>query len=972
MHCEIVETLIPRLVLGEIDAGSAEGREVAGHMASCRKCAEAAEQMRAALRLAKEGIEATPAPTLSRERREAILNLAAECAGGWAGAGEAKGARGGGTSRASGGAGEILSRRRLQSLGAYLAGKRLGSFKRPRARFGFAAAALIVIGVGLVMAGIGDNITIAHSPKMAGIRDNITIAHSPEPGMPAASAPLSQWSDHNETADNMDTATAKGAPGAMRDQSLGGTGDVGAISVGGGGGGRFGARGSGRKETVVARHGESQKPESTAREYLAPQIAPSVTTKGMLETTLARRAPVSPRKPAQGPSVAGDESGRKAMDKLALRVRDPREREEAAKSRETAEAAVPERKKSPVMMEESRLWLEKAAEPAPTAKEEEFRRAASVDKKGAALMTKREPELDFADNKLRAPQTPPSTGDDLSRSPRMQAALKLTQRESEAGDRSGAQAGEYAEADKLITPPPPAAPSAVIRLSPEEAAKLQGDEDARRGAQQAESIKADLPPEKPPEEIMKAIAPKAAPIARPVFRALPVNPFVMTEKDALSTFSLDTDTASFSIALNYIRRGYLPPEASVRMEEFVNAFDYNYPRQSERVFTVHAEGAPSPFGKNLALLKIGVKGKVLGRDGRKPAHLVFAIDCSGSMAWTDRMPLVQYALDLVVGELSPSDRVSIVAYATEARLLAEAASASDAKAITGVVDSIRCGGSTNLARGVELAYSIAAREFRSGEINRIILCSDGVATVGYTEAAEVLRTVEEYKKQGITFTSVGFGMGSYNDAMMESLADKGDGNYVFVGSREDARRVFVEDLAATLQTIAKDAKIQVKFDPRRVRRYRLIGYENRDIRDEDFRNDAVDAGEVGSGQSATALYELELLGPGPGARDMAAPDIGVVYVRYVNLDTNKVEEISRRIESSAIRPRAPQESPRLYLAAAAAEFAEILRGSEHAKDASLDEVAGILGHVAAALPLDGKVQTLLWMVRHAVGLPRAE
>jgi len=497
-----------------------------------------------------------------------------------------------------------------------------------------------------------------------------------------------------------------------------------------------------------------------------------------------------------------------------------------------------------------------------------------------------------------------------------------------------------------------------IRLPAEEAREK---EDGRELAETSAVGYKDMP-EATPEVLVEEPVPNGEPESVAIFKEWPVNPFVMTKQDRLSTFSLDVDTASYALARNYIRRGYLPPAASVRMEEFINAFDYNYPKHTGSVFTVHAEGMPSPFGRGLTLLKIGVQGRALGREGRKPAHLVFVVDASGSMARADRLPLVQYGLTLLAGQLTSGDRVSMITFGSRAALVLEAVPAGDER-ISAAIRAIGCGGSTNLLQGIELGYGIARRAFRTGQINRVILCSDGAANIGITDGETMLEKVQVFRDHGITFSSIGFGMGAYNDELLEKLADEGDGSYAFVGSRAEARRVFVEQMA-TLQTIAGDAKIQVEFDPAHVRRYRLIGYENRDIADKDFRNDAVDAGEVGSGQSSTALYEVEPLD--------RTGDLGTVYVRYRNIDTGKIEEISRRLERSIIGRPTPRTAPRLYLAAAGAEFAEILRESEHAAGGELDSVRNILIEVAAALPLDQRVRELLGLVTAAKGLPRAQ
>jgi Ca-activated chloride channel family protein len=423
---------------------------------------------------------------------------------------------------------------------------------------------------------------------------------------------------------------------------------------------------------------------------------------------------------------------------------------------------------------------------------------------------------------------------------------------------------------------------------------------------------------------------------------------------------------------NAIRRGYFPAPKVVRTEECVNAFDYNYPKTAAGTFNIHAEGMPSPFGRGLALLKVGIQARIVGREGRKPAHLVFAVDASGSMDRPDRMPLVKEALGLLVSELADRDIVSVVAYGTRALVLAEAVPAARRSDLVSLVDSLACSGSTNLAEGVRAAYAIAHRNFVTNGVNRVILCSDGIANVGAVKAEELLDQVRAYREQGVTFTSAGFGAGAYDDELLERLANSGDGNYVFIDSPEEARRVFVEQLSATLQVVAKDAKIQVEFNPERVRRYRLLGYENRDIADRDFRNDAVDAGEVGSGQSVTALYEIELAEPEdrPRRRVRTLPDVGTVFVRYRNVDTGSVEEISSRVASPAVRERAPavNEAPRLHLAACVAETAELLRRSEHAAGSKFGDVERVADEVAHALPLDARARELLEVVRRAKGL----
>ncbi|UCG57986.1 MAG: von Willebrand factor type A domain-containing protein [Phycisphaerales bacterium] len=455
------------------------------------------------------------------------------------------------------------------------------------------------------------------------------------------------------------------------------------------------------------------------------------------------------------------------------------------------------------------------------------------------------------------------------------------------------------------------------------------------------------------------------------FKLVPVNPWVMTQRDSLSTFALDVDTASYTLCRRYIRGGYLPPAGAVRMEEFVNYFNYHYPQRVNPTFTVHADAAPSPFaraGENLTLLKIGVKARTIGRDQRRAAHLIFVVDSSASMDQADRLPLVQQALDLLVDKLSPADRVSLITCAGEARLHLEATSARERDTIRQAINAIQPAGPTNLLAGLKLGYATARRAFAAKQINHVVLCSDGVANVGQTEAEQILSEVAADRKQGITITCVGVGYGSYNDAFLEALANRGDGSYVFLDSVRQAQRVFVEQLAATLQTVAKDARIQVEFNPHRVRRYRLIGYENRDIEDKRFRDDTVDAGEVGSGQCATALYELELTGQPSADRE---EDLGTVFVRYRDAETGQIQEISSSLTSSIVRRRTVESDPRFFLAAGAARFAESLRQSEHAQHGSFVDVFRIIEQVSLALPLDRDVRELAELIRRAQDLPRS-
>jgi len=454
-----------------------------------------------------------------------------------------------------------------------------------------------------------------------------------------------------------------------------------------------------------------------------------------------------------------------------------------------------------------------------------------------------------------------------------------------------------------------------------------------------------------------------------------VNPFIDTEDDHLSTFAMDVDTASYTIARRYLKEGYLPPEDAVRVEEFINYFDLAYPGPAEGqgAFAIHLEGAPSPFGgENYYLLQIGVQGRRIHAEDRKDAVLTFVIDVSGSMDRENRLGLVKRSLLLLVNELRPTDKVGIVAYGSHAYAVLRPTRAADKLRILDAIDTLRPGGSTYAEAGLREGYKMAYRAFEKGAINRVILCSDGVANVGRTGAESILEVIADYAERGITLSAVGFGLGNYNDVLMEDLADQGNGNYAYVDAVEEANRVFVENLTGTLQVIARDAKIQVDFDPEVVGRYRLLGYENRDVADEDFRNDDVDAGEVGAGHSVTALYEIKFH---KGVKlDDGFGRALTVQVRYQDPDSDYVHEVAREFWPDEFNADWMHTSPSFLLTAAVAEYAEILRGSYWARESSLEDVLYLARMAGGELGEDeiigADVSEFISLVERAGGLAR--
>ena len=428
------------------------------------------------------------------------------------------------------------------------------------------------------------------------------------------------------------------------------------------------------------------------------------------------------------------------------------------------------------------------------------------------------------------------------------------------------------------------------------------------------------------------------------FQHYGVNPFIDTEDDHLSTFAIDVDTASYTVARKFLDDGYLPDQNSVRVEEFVNYFDQGYEVPTEDAFAIHIEGSPSPFGgSNHWLVRVGLQGKEILEEQRQDATLVFTIDISGSMAREDRLDLVKQSLRLLVDELRSDDKVAIVTYGNRGSVLLEATEGRNKGEILQAIDSLQPGGSTFVEDGLKVAYKLAVEEIEPGRITRVMVLSDGVGNVGNTGPDSILNQVQEYVDQGVTLTTIGFGMGNYNDILMEQLANDGDGAYYYVDTLSEARRIFVDDLTGTLQVLAKDAKVQVDFNPETVSRYRLLGYENRDVADEDFRNDAVDAGEIGAGHSVTALYELKL-------REGTEGTLGTVYMRYEDVGLNDVVEINKELQSSDLAVSFEEATTRFQLSAVVAEFAEVLRGSYWAREGNLQAVADEAARLQQILP----------------------
>ena len=397
-----------------------------------------------------------------------------------------------------------------------------------------------------------------------------------------------------------------------------------------------------------------------------------------------------------------------------------------------------------------------------------------------------------------------------------------------------------------------------------------------------------------------------------------VNPTVNAKRDALSTFAIDVDTASYTWARRVIEGGQCPAPEGVRVEEWVNAFDYELPRPSGKPFAVQVDGAVSPFDETKTLLRVALQGRTLQTAQRKPAHLVFLVDVSGSMNAPDKLPLARQALRFLSAQLAPHDTVALVTYAGSTRVVLKPTPVSDLATIISGIDSLASGGGTDMGAGMQLAYEMAVRDAVPGHTARVIVLTDGDANIGNTSHASMLDAVHAYVKQGVTLTTVGFGMGDYRADALEQLADKGNGQALYVDGEKTIERVFGEKLNGTLEVIARDVKVQVAFDPEVVSTYRLVGYENRDLADEDFKKDDVDAGELGAGHQVTALYELTLTSK--------RGSLGTVSVRGQLPDSSEVFQLDTDLPRDAVNQSLEQASSELRFATAVALGADLLRG----------------------------------------------
>jgi Ca-activated chloride channel family protein len=465
-----------------------------------------------------------------------------------------------------------------------------------------------------------------------------------------------------------------------------------------------------------------------------------------------------------------------------------------------------------------------------------------------------------------------------------------------------------------------------------------------------------MAPPPPPAPMASFAGPPALMVALPEantenYAAFEDNGIVRTAENAVSTFSIDVDTGSYSNVRRLLAQGQVPPKDAVRVEEMINYFDYGYapPADRSQPFSVRTELAPSPWHPKRLLMQVGIQGYEVDAAQIPASNLVFVIDTSGSMASPEKLPLLKESFRQLVPRLRAQDRVSIVVYAGSAGLVLPPTPGDRHGEILAALGRLEAGGSTNGGEGIDLAYAMAKQAYIEGGVNRIVLATDGDFNVGIYDQRALETKVEAGRKSGVALTTLGFGMGNYNDALAERLADLGDGNHAYIDNLMEGRKVLVEEMSSTLLTIASDVKIQVEFNPAQVAEYRLVGYENRTLAREDFNNDQVDAGEIGAGHDVTALYEVCLVGMGcessdplryaaPAAAGAAGQELAFLKLRYKLPGETRSVLMERPVTRRDVKPEASED---LRFAAAVAAYADLLRGGSNTNGFTWDQVEAL-------------------------------
>ncbi|MGX5172514.1 vWA domain-containing protein [Aliikangiella sp. IMCC44653] len=445
-----------------------------------------------------------------------------------------------------------------------------------------------------------------------------------------------------------------------------------------------------------------------------------------------------------------------------------------------------------------------------------------------------------------------------------------------------------------------------------------------------------------------------------VFKRYRVNPTIQTKYNPVSTFSMDADNGSYKLASAMLKQNQLPNPDGIRIEEFVNSMEYQY-NQNEHLFSVSAEAMPSPFRSGYHILHIGLQTKTLSDEERNPSNLVLVADVSGSMSSDNKLELLKNAMATLVSQLNRDDQIALVVYNDNATVVLKPTKALNKRKIFNAINNLSSGGSTNAEKGLLKGYELAESMFQPGFNNRVILTSDGMANVGSTSPEAILSKISESKEKGIFLTTLGVGRGMYNDHLLEQLANQGNGNYLYIASQKDIQQVFVDDLNSQLQTVAKDAKIQIQFDPSVVSNYRLLGYENRHLNQQDFTDASKDGGEIGAGHKVTALYEVKINSQQlPKLKDLAK-----LSIAYKKPQGHKVHYINKGIPQSVVKRTTQAASPDSRLSFAVAAFAEKLRQSYWARVYSYQDIEQLLDTLPLSYQKQDQVKTLKEQVKIA-------
>lgn len=458
--------------------------------------------------------------------------------------------------------------------------------------------------------------------------------------------------------------------------------------------------------------------------------------------------------------------------------------------------------------------------------------------------------------------------------------------------------------------------------------------------------------------LLKQYVSGTAQTAQQVFKQYRVNPTVETANQPVSTFSMDVDNGAFKLATRMLNSNNMPYPEGIRVEEFINALDYQY-HPSDELFAISAQAIPSPFRQGYHLLHVGLQTRQLSDAQRNPSNIVLLADVSGSMASDDKMKLLKHAFTSLVSQLNDDDQVALVSYNHNAKVVLRATKAGDKRKIFSAINQMSANGSTNAEAGLTLAYQMAEQMFQPGFNNRVILTSDGMANMGQISPEAIVSRVSQSKDKGIFLTTVGVGVGMYNDHLLEQLANKGNGNYLYIANQRDIQQAFVDQLTKQLQTVAKDAKVQLTFDPAVVSSYRQLGYDNRQMATQDFNDANKDGGEIGAGHKVTVLYEVKL------KQDHTGTDLAKLSVAYKKPLGQQVHYINKQLPASVITNSLQTASPDTRLSYAAAAFAEKLRQSYWSRFYHYSDIVQLLASLPQNYQRQPQVTELVSLIQRA-------